>query len=62
MACLVKGGKLSKCSKTNYYKCPLVSNIVQTCSLIKLSIYNGMYSIQCVVMILLSEQVRLIEL
>ena len=39
------GGKMSKCSKTNYYKSTLVIFFVHTCSLI--SIYNGMYSVFC---------------
>ena len=33
---------LSNCSKTHYYKIPLVTNSAQTRGLI--SIYNGMYT------------------
>ena len=43
IACLIKKGMLSKCSKTNYYKSSLVANFAQVCSLIH--IYNGMYTV-----------------
>ena len=42
MACLLKGVRLSKFSKS-FYKSPLVANFVQTYSLI--SIHNGMYTV-----------------
>ena len=41
MAGLFQWGKLSKCSKTLYYKSSFVTYFVQTCSLIP--IHNGMY-------------------
>ena len=52
------GGRLSKCSKTIYYKSVLGAISVQTCRLKSIT----MACIQYVVLIHLSEQVRLNEL
>ena len=59
MACLAKVGKAVKMLKKNYiyYKSALVTNFVQTCSLI--SIYKGMYTVCSYYIIHHSEQVRL---
>ena len=58
MACLVKAGKLSKCSKRINYKSSLVTNFVQTCSFISIATSA---CIQYGVMIYLIEQDRQIE-